>query len=55
MSMMKDVMYDRLVHLERVEHAVRMYLAHLHAVEQGDQDDGFSVEDWRLELERLTL
>ena len=37
-----------------VDDAVRIYLSHLAAFEQGAEHDGSYVEHWRGELERLT-
>ena len=54
MSTMKDVMYDRLMHLEELDGAVRSYLSSLWTYEQGLEQDGRYVEHWRAELQRLT-
>ena len=42
---------QRLVYLDD---AVRMYLSHLYAVEQGAQDDEGPVDHWREQMEILT-
>ncbi len=40
--------------LGELDMAVRMYLSHLYAFEQGAEDDGPLVEHWREQLELLT-
>ena len=42
---------DRLMHLDE---AVRAYLSHVWACEQGADDDGTSADYWRDEMARLT-
>ena len=42
---------DRLM---KVDEAVRSYLSHLWAYEQGSMDDGWLVEHWRDRLSSLT-
>ena len=37
-----------------LDDAVRIYLSHLAAYEQGAEHDGAFVDYWRAELERLT-
>jgi hypothetical protein len=46
-----DAELDRLM---QVDNAIRCYLSHLWAFEQGAEEDGTFVEYWREELERLT-
>jgi hypothetical protein len=43
-----------LARLTELDEAVRSYLSHLWAYEQGAEHDGTFVEYWRAELERLT-
>ena len=43
-----------LARLMEVDEAVRSYLSHLWAFEQGAELDGTFVEYWREQLERLT-
>jgi hypothetical protein len=45
---------SELARLMEVDEAVRCYLSHLWAYEQGAEHDGTFVEHWRAELERLT-
>ena len=46
-----DQELDRLMHLDE---AVRSYLSHLWAFEQGSDHDALFVEHWRDEMARLT-
>jgi hypothetical protein len=45
---------DEIVRLTHLDEAVRSYLSHLWAFEQGAELDGTFVEYWREQLERLT-
>ena len=45
---------DEMKRLNDLDDAVRIYLSHLAAFEQGAEQDGRYVDYWRDELERLT-